>query len=257
MSHPDEGILLALLDGQLDDDQRRATERHVAECAACAAELRELRAMNGLFSRAVGAVEAPPRVAEALMAVRARRAGAWGPTRRALGKAAVLLVGFAGIAYAAVPGSAFRHWIARAVSAPAATAPAAPPPLRPAPEAKPAPAEAALSGVSITPEAGAVRVVFSGSSPDLRVRARVSEGERVEVTASGAAASARFRTGPGRIEVVGARAGEVTVLIPRSIRTAVVEANGRVLLSREDGRTRVLAPVVDDSAPGMVFRAGP
>jgi anti-sigma factor RsiW len=255
MSHPGEGTLLALLDGQLGEEERRAAERHVADCAACTAEMRALRGMNAAFARAVGQVEAPARVAEALMAVHARRAPGWGAGRRALGRAAVLLLGFAGIAYAAVPGSPVRHWLARA-AAPSPAAPAAPPPLRPAPPAA-VPVEASPSGVSISPDDGGVRVVLTGSSPDLRVRARVFDGERVEVTARGAAAAARFRTGPGRVEVVGARAGEVTVLIPRSARTAVVEADGRVLLSRQDGRTRVLAPVVDDAAPGMVFRVGP
>jgi hypothetical protein len=255
MSHPGEGTLLALLDGELPDDARRDAERHLAECPPCAAGLRELAHRRGTLAGALARADAPPRVAEALMAVRRRRAPALVRSpHRALGRAAVLLLGFAGIAYAAVPGSSVRHWLAR-VAQPAA-APAAPPILRPAPAPRPED-EVAPAGISIAPDDGGVRVLLTGSAPALRVRAQLSDGDRVEVTARGAAAGARFRAAPGRVGVVGARAGEVSVMIPRAARTAVVEADGRVLLSRQDGRTRVLAPVVDDSAPGMVFRVGP
>ncbi|MDB4951738.1 MAG: hypothetical protein JWM27_4387 [Gemmatimonadetes bacterium] len=254
MSHLDEGALMSLLDGELPPGERAAAERHVAACAVCAAGLRELETARAAFAGAVQAGDGQPAVAAALMAVRRRsRMERVRPVRRALVRAAALVVGFAGIAYAATPGSPVRHWIAR-LAAPA-SAPAAPPALREAPPA----AEAApvRAGVSIVPEDGGVRVILSGSSPDLRVRARVSDGERAEVFATGAAAAARFRTGPGRVEIVGARGGEVTVQIPRGARTAVVEADGRVLLSREAGRLRVLAPVLDDAGPGMVFRVGP
>ncbi|HET6765153.1 MAG TPA: anti-sigma factor [Longimicrobiaceae bacterium] len=258
MSHPGEGTLLALLDGELGEEDRRAAERHLEGCAACAAEFRALGAERSVLGAALQRTDAPPRVAEALMAVRRRRAPArrtvaWAP----LGKAAVLLLGFAGIASAAVPGSPVRHWLA-SVAVPGA-APAAPPNLgvAPAPAAARLPEVEAPSGVSIAPDGGEVRVVLTGAGPEVRVRARVGEGEQVEVTAHGAAAGARFRAGPGRVAVVGARAGEVEVLIPRAARTATVEADGRVLLARQDGRTRLLAPVVDDPAPGMVFRVGP
>lgn len=43
-----EPMLSAYLDGELDADERAAVERHVADCPACAAELRELRGVVGV-----------------------------------------------------------------------------------------------------------------------------------------------------------------------------------------------------------------
>jgi hypothetical protein len=258
MSHPEEGTLLALLDGELPEAERAEVARHLAACPDCAAAMREMQGLRALFHGAVARTDVPAPAEWALPAVRRRaRTGQGAQVRRALLRAAVLVLGFAGIAYAAVPGSPVRSWISRLVAPPAT--PAREPELHPAPPAPTASAarERAPAGVSIAPEAGGVRVMLSGSGPDLRVRVRVSDGERAEVFATGEAAGARFRTGPGRVEVVGARGGEVTVTLPRGARTAVVEADGRVLLAREGDRLRVLAPAVNGPGEEMVFRVGP
>jgi anti-sigma factor RsiW len=257
MTHPEEGTLLALLDGELPERERAELALHLERCPPCAAALREMEGLRGLFAGAVAATDVPAPADWALHSVRRRaRAGHGVQIRRALLRAALLVLGFAGIAYAAVPGSPVRHWISRLVAPPAT--PAREPELHPAPAPVAAAArERAPAGVSIEPQDGGVRVVLSASGPDLRVRARVSDGERAEVFATGEAAGARFRTGPGRVEVVGARGGEVNVALPRSARTAVIEADGRILLSREGGRVRVLAPVMEGAGQEMVFRVGP
>jgi hypothetical protein len=256
MMHPEEGTLLALLDGELHGPERARVASHVETCAECAAVVRDMEGMKALFGGAVARTDVPAPADWALHSVRRRaRAGHGVQIRRALLRAAIFVLGFAGIAYAAVPGSPVRGWLGKLV-APRAT-PAAEPVLKPAPVPPAEARERSPAGVSIEPEAGGVRVVLSGSGPDLRVRARVSDGERAEVFATGEAAGARFRTGPGRVEIVGARGGEVTVSLPRSARTAVIESDGRVLLSREGGRVRVMAPATERSGQEMVFRVGP
>lgn len=254
MMHPDEGTVQALLDGELDPAARAAAERHLASCAACASAAAELRAARDRLRFALRAADvvAPVEPARAAVRRRAAAAGAGRELRRGLARAALLVLGVAGIAYAAVPGSPVRAWLA--ADAPAVHEPVAPLAVEPPAER---PVEPAVSGISIRPEDGRVRVVLSASDPALRVHARVGDGELVEVEATGAAAGARFRTGPGRIEVVGAGPGEVHVVLPRAARTAVVEVNGRVRLLRQDGRMQLLGPVEQDDASGVVFRVAP
>ncbi|HVH12964.1 MAG TPA: hypothetical protein VM759_07930, partial [Longimicrobium sp.] len=65
-----------------------------------------------------------------------------------------------------------------------------------------------------------------------------------------------FRTGPGRIEIVGAGPGEVVVDLPRGADAAFLEVNGRVVAAKEGKELRSLAPRVAGTAQEPVFRAG-
>ncbi len=243
MKHLDEGTLQALADGELPQGERRAAEAHLAACGACAAELASLRSDRSVLSAALARADVTPPTAAAQMSLRRRRAaaGPWaGEARRALLRAAVLVLALGGVAAAAVPGWPLREMIERAV---APAPPAAAPGLAPAPAmAAPVPAPAPAAGISILPDDGEVRVVLNGAAAGLRVHTRVSGGELVEVSAAGAAAGARFRTGPGRIEVLDAGAGEVRIALPRGARAAVVEVDGRVYVAKEGERLRVMGP---------------
>ena len=262
MMHADEGTLQALLDGELDAARRAAVEHHLAGCGACAADLDALRALRDRFRFALRAGDAPAAVEPARAAVAARSrtgGGAMRQARRALARAAVLVVGAAGIAFAAVPGSPVRRWI----GVDGAPAPVVPEPgLRPAPAAPaaapdPGDDDATAAAVSIHPAGGGVRVVLSAASPGVQVRARFTDQPMAHVQARGEAAGARFRTGPGRVEVVGAGPGEVRVELPRGVETAVLEVNGRVYLAREGESTRVLGPVEAQDSAGVLFAVSP
>jgi len=63
MSHPDEGTIQMLLDGELDAAERTRVERHVAECAACAARVSEARAFLQEADRLVEVLAVPERAA--------------------------------------------------------------------------------------------------------------------------------------------------------------------------------------------------
>ena len=256
MTHLGEGTLQALLDGELGPGPQAEADAHLARCGECAGLLVELRGMNSRASALLGLVDAMPPVlaAQAAFARRRRGTGALAHARRALPRAAVLVLAVAGAAAAAVPGSPVREWVERAVVQPREEEPAAP---APAPAVRaPVAVEPAPKAVSILPEEGRVRVAVTGSSAELRVRARLSDAPHAQVTATGAAVSARFRTGPGSIEVVGAGPGELVVELPAGARAAFVEVNGRVLAAKEGEALRSLAPRVAGSASEPVFRAG-
>lgn len=251
--HLGDGTLQALLDGELPPAERSAAEAHLAACGECAAELRELRAAHERMAALLAQADVPAPVAQAQMSLRARRlrAGRWSEARKALLRAAILVMGVAGVAAAAVPGSPVREWVEQRVlpAKKQTMEPALGPTVAQQPQA-PVPASAP-SGVSIRPDAGVVRVVLTGASPRLRVTARLVDTDRAGVLARGKAASgARFRTAPGRIEVVGAGEGELEVEIPRAARAATVQVNGHVYVAKDGDSLRVLAPA---DAPG----AGP
>jgi len=88
------------------------------------------------------------------------------------------------------------------------------------------------------------------------VYVRMVPGARASVEASGLAARATFRTGPGRIEVAGAGAGELRITIPRLADRALVEVDGRPLYSKDHDLVRHAAPA-DSGVGGTLFQLRP
>src|SRR5687768_4437285 len=114
MTHLGEGTLQEMLDDELPPGARAQAEAHLASCPACAGELAELRGLTARTSALLGLVEAAPPVlaAQARFARHRRTGGALAEARRALPRAAVLLLFVAGAAAAAaVPGSPVREWV--------------------------------------------------------------------------------------------------------------------------------------------------
>lgn len=60
MSHLDEGQLAALFDNELEPEEKRAADTHLASCAECRALWEETRALAAEADRLVGTVELPP-----------------------------------------------------------------------------------------------------------------------------------------------------------------------------------------------------
>ena len=59
MSHRDEGQMNALLDGELDAEERHEIERHLAVCAECARRMMEVREFFGEADALIGKLEVP------------------------------------------------------------------------------------------------------------------------------------------------------------------------------------------------------
>ncbi len=278
MTHPSEGVLQAFIDGELAADERARIAAHLEGCADCRGELEGLRAAAALFSTAVrrGDIAVAERDLAGTRAAILRRAEARRgrpalqilppsgeravAVRRAFLRAAVLVLLVAGAASAAVPGSPVRrffvglwHETTRLLGF-RPEAPRAPVPVRIAPA--PAPAPAPPSGVSVLPEDGQIRIVVHDAARGLRVHVRVLDTDRASVEADGLAASAHFRTGPGRIEVSGGGAGDLRIGIPRSAERASVAVDGKPVFARAAGRSHRLAPA-DTTGGEAVFQTRP
>jgi hypothetical protein len=257
MTHVDDGMLLALLDGELEVGAAGEVERHLQECGECRAEMERLRSAAGLFSTSLAESDVPAPATSDISAQALRRRGTRRPEKRRwqdLRRAAVLVMGFAAAASATIPGTPVNRWIREMVDPPARlametdTADAAVAVLETAEEV------ADESGVSVLPDDGSVRVVLREATAELRVKAVLVESARAGVYASGSAAAARFSTGPGVIEVVGAAGGELRIELPQSARVATVEVNGRRYLSKDGDQLRVTVPVDERAGAEVGFR---
>jgi hypothetical protein len=254
--HITEGALQALLDGELPLDERAAVERHLAGCLVCRREVAELRAASDTLAVALAALDRAPERMEAARAASRRRSGWAGQARRALPRAALFVLGAAGVASAALPGSPLRGWVedrwrddpapsAVEVRAESTAAPASPPPED----------EARSAGIGVLPVDGEVRVSVESPAPELRIRVRVADQRRAEVRGRGAAAEARFRTGPGQVSVIDAGPGELEVVIPRTARRVSISVNGRRLLLKDGEDLHLLVPA-DSVGAELVFPVG-
>lgn len=276
--HPGEDRLLAYMDDELHDGERRIVARHLEACDACAATLEELRGAARLLSTSLEVIERPvPEVDPGELRRRAGvrhlaspragttrvrgdpRSGSSGPEdasrvratgerpRRSLLAAAVLLLAFTGAA-AAIPGSPLRAWLsdsARSIASLFQTDERA---GATAPEQEAIDAATRLpSGVAVEPSGGRVWISIRSPSPDALVRIRLVDEPRAVVLA----ADARYRTGPGRIEVIAAGAGDLRVELPRAATAATVEVDGRVVVEKDGGNLRLLTPA--DTSGSEIF----
>ena len=252
MTHIDEGRLQALIDNELRLDERHRVERHLASCESCRAEAEALRGLSGTFSQAVETMPGSPPRREHGIGWPRRGASR---LRRILPRAAVLLL-FAGAASATIPGSPVRRWfgvepsttaapvseVERGAQSPASVAAAAP---------------AVESGVSVEPVDGAVDILLHQAGGGLKIHALLVEGPRAGVYASGAAASSRFRTGAGRIEVLNARGGELRIELPRGVAAATVTVNGKEYLRKQGESLDLPVAGSADAAEGIDFSVQP
>lgn len=243
-----EGALQAYIDHELPEPDLRRLEQHLSACDRCERALAELRGASATLTGALrlldaGAAGAPQ---GGRAAARPRR-----PSRSwaALPRAAALVLGTAAAAAAAVPGSPVREWLESLLEDEPGVAmrQAAERPAEPAGGAEP------QAGVSVAPEAGVVHVVIDDARPGLVVDASLSDERRAWVYASGAATSARFRTGPGRIEVSGATAGVLRVEIPKGADVATVWVGGSRYVAKEGDVLILAADGAESTGPRVTF----
>jgi hypothetical protein len=238
MAHIEEGLLQAYLDDEVGG--RAELDAHLQGCAACMAELARLRGASQVFASAMRAADVAAPVFAAFTAVR-RNPAEPAPrrplfARLPLARAAMLMIGFAAVASAAIPGSPVRAWLSDALRSvgvlPEIEQPAAP--VVPDSQASAGAVEqgGGPAALSILPSEGRLRIVLTDVSSAANVRVRMIDGDRALVQASGDAARARFRTGPGRIELIGIGKGEVVIDVPDGARDVRVESDGKVLFEK-------------------------
>ncbi|MCK5448438.1 MAG: hypothetical protein KAJ43_09855, partial [Gemmatimonadetes bacterium] len=116
--------------------------------------------------------------------------------------------------------------------------------------------EPTATGISVDPLAGSLVVDLQGFGRNSNVHVRLTDARRATVRVEGTPGVPRFVTGPGTLEVIGAREGEIWVELPRSIRDAVVRVDGDAAVRIEDGRLVILRPVLDSLRGDVVFRIG-
>lgn len=278
--HPTEDRLLAYLDGEVAEEERRDLARHLETCGRCADALDEVRRVSARLSGALerldraapaldpatirrraglldlldlkarGARDAPPGPGSARPAARSGRPGAAERPRRSLVAAAALLLAFTGAA-AAIPGSPLRAWLVDSARAIVGLFEEEAPDAR-SPDQEAVEAVTRLpSGVAVAPYGGRVRIALLSPSPDAVVRVRVVDAAQASVLAT----DASYRTGAGSIEVIDAGPGEVRIEIPRSARSALVEVDGRAVVEKEGADLRLLTPA-DTSGSEIFFRPG-
>lgn len=235
MMHLDEGRLQAYLDSELQLDDRRRVDRHLAACDACREALSGLRSLSSHFAGAVARLDYAPRSRQ--HAIGWPRTRALRDARRVLPRAAALLLFTGAAASAAIPGSPMRGWLSELAepAPPSIEAAATHEPEAVTPTAADTPVEA---GVSVETADGAVRIVLREAGEDVSVRASFVAGSRAGVYAADAGDSIRFQTGAGRIEVVNAQ-GALRIELPLDAATATVVVNGREVLKKQDGRLDV------------------
>lgn len=276
MRHITEDALLAYLDGELESDRRARVAEHVLACDECRHELEELRRRSSLLSDVLPSVEAAG-AGDALSELRARTGEHRGRDRdtdgprqadadvvggspstpagssdggsrrsiRAFLQAAALVLAFAGAAAAAIPGSPVRTWLVRSVDAVTELFTAD------AEEAeRPDATGEALSAVAVKPEKGKISIQLTEPAAGLRVRVELVDSDRARVRAG----KSRYRTGPGRIEVLEPWGEDVYIELPSRAREARVEVDGRGVVRLEGGRLLAEVDAERATPSTVVFR---
>ncbi len=284
MTHPGEGRLRTLLDGELSDSDAESARGHLDECDSCQAlltRLGEASTVVGVALRHLDTVALPAGAKESVL-VRvgmdprdAREASSTStaeptrtlditpaeptappappvPHRFAFARAAILVLFFGAVVATALPASPVRGWITsgwdRAVELFTGTA---------ADDSAAIPADSALSaqtpesgGVRLEVETGELLVLLQDIEPGTELDVRFVDGFRA---AAFAAQPARFRTAEGRIEVIGG-SGRIRVDIPRSVDVASIQVNGRMYIRKAGDELDVAGPIVAQTPGEIRFR---
>lgn len=255
MSHPHDGDLRALLDGELGRGDAERIREHLSGCSTCRARRDELRGAEETVRRALAGtgptvdLEAARRSVKRRLEADPRQAPR--RPRPALARAAAVALVLLGAAAMAVPGSPVRGWLDGLFD----PDPAPDPPAVTAqdPASGTGGGDAGPAEIRLAPASGSVVVELVDAEPGTRVLVVRVDRESGGVTAG---TGARFRTATGRTVVTGA-SGEVRVEIPRGAATARVIANGRVLLRKEGTDTDFPSVEPESSDAGTLFIVPP
>jgi hypothetical protein len=268
MTHASEGLLIAYVDGEIEGSAAAELRDHLAACEACAGELHELERLSVRAHRLLGAADVAPPMLRARAAIGAARTvpARRGPGRLGLGhlglgglaRAAGLVLVLAGVAAAVVPGSPVREVLSITFTRLAQFVQGEPEGAAvpsEAPTEAPAAAPEAM-GMAIMPADGRVRVILHAPAGVVDVRVRLVDAARARVETTSDQPDMRLRSAAGRVEVMGLNAGELSIDIPRSVRAATVEVNGRAWVVKAGDQLQLAGPAGRDRGAEVRFRIG-
>jgi len=246
MNHRTDGELQAYLDAELHRDEAAVVAGHLMVCTDCRVRLGELRMAGEEFRRTIQEVEAlidRPVPAEALPSLLHRERTAIAQRarfgRRALSRAAILLLVASGAAAAVVPGSPFRELIERLTAGGAEPAMVEVPARTVDQSEPPAPG---IGSITVTPIDGRVSVSVRRFADGSTIRVRFGSGPDVRARLLSGLSGARFSVGPGSLFVVGtgvSTVGDILIELPRGLISATVDLDGkRALVASPDGLRR-------------------
>lgn len=246
MNHRTDGELQAYLDAELHRDEAAVVAEHLMVCTDCRVRLGELRMAGEEFRRTIRELDvlvdrqAP---AESLPSLLRRERTATASRarfgRRALSRAAILLLLASGVAAAVVPGSPLRELIERLTAVRSEPAMVEVPARTVDQSQPPAPG---IGSITVTPVDGRVSVSVRRFADGSTIRVRFGSGPDVRARLLSGLNGARFSVGPGSLFVVGtgiSSVSEILIELPRGLNSATVEVDGkRTLVASPDGLRR-------------------
>ncbi len=235
-THPADGDLRALLDGELPSAHRLEIEQHRATCQVCRARLEALESASRETAELLNLLPSPaPKLRIESIVSRAR-----GPQLRRGAIAAGLALFIATVAGATVGRPYVRALVEhiRAV-------------VRPAPPSPPPPPQTPLGqlGVAFAPGSEA-DVSFDATQSAGTLRVVLADTSKLVIDPT---AAVTYRVHPGGV-VVHNRGSEASydVLVPRYARHVRIRVAGRILFEKTESSITATAPV--DDTGGYVFQ---
>src|SRR5207253_1087041 len=108
--------------------------------------------------------------------------------------------------------------------------------------------------MSITAVNGKVTVHVYAEPGKGLLTVRIVDTDRTTVQADSSAHAVSFRTSPGSIELMNLGTSDAAIQLPRSLRGAQIDVNGKHFLIKEGDALRVTGPVIRRSETEIVFQ---
>jgi hypothetical protein len=254
--HPNDELIRAFLDDELEPRGRQDVVRHLDDCAACRGLVQVLRKRGEVVTAALGHLDTPPPTELALASLKRRMESTARPrsSYRSLARAAAVAFLMLGGAASALPGSPVRQWISSGWDRIMGSGSPEEGALAPM-EAPPPALTSEEAGAGIGVAGGVVELRVDGLPEGEEVTVLLVDGDQAGIFGP---ASTRFRTEEGRVEAI-ATEGGIRIELPRGVRRATVVVNGVPYLRKSGDSLEILGPVRDSASSEIRFlgRAAP
>ncbi|MFH1764785.1 MAG: anti-sigma factor [Gemmatimonadota bacterium] len=262
MGHPDEGLMQALLDGEVGGAEADALRAHLKGCLECRAGAEALEEASRKTTRALFLVDTEPRFEDARSRVlaKSRQRGRKRPTAAgssiSLPRAASIALLLTGAVVTALPGSPVRRWMVQgwqALTESAQTDSGLQEPGGAGRDQGALPSGGGIpeTGASIPSSTEGVEIWIHSLLPEAELRVVWTNGDEAWVHAG---EGTRFNLVAGRLEAF-SPPGSVRVEIPRNLEQVTLWLNGSVLLGKSGGEVEIVGPVQQRTPSEIIFEA--